>query len=507
MSDASTAEALRAEVQRVVVEAPAGTGKTYQAASYARDATAGLRKGQRVLILAHTHSACDVFSSRTADLGGRLRIGTIDSLVATIAKIYHRAIDLPSDIHAWSINRGPDCYAELAQKVRLLLVRSPSVAGAVAERHPIVICDEHQDASSDQHDIVETLAQAGAQVRFFGDPMQAIFNTGREREARELQWRELLATANAFERLDTAHRWATGSPALGAWVLEQREHLRTGGRVDLRHGLPHGLRLLRADNRSPRFGGFQVTPAERRPIDTLVRNSPNLLVLTAHNQMVFGLNAFWGARIPIWEGYTRSALGDLLAACRIRTGDPVALGRSVCTFLEAVGKGFSATAFGNRLIQELETNCAKPSRGKPAEIQSVAQLILQRPNHIGVGEAIDRVHHLMNDSENFRDTRVHLRKEFAEARRIQAHPEISTVLAGLSHQRGRRNDQVPSQAISTIHKSKGLECDRAILIPCDANSLAANQKNRCLLYVALSRSCEKLTLVVPEANPSPLLQL
>ncbi|AME26328.1 hypothetical protein AXG89_20795 [Burkholderia sp. PAMC 26561] len=391
--------------------------------------------------------------------------------------------------------------------MQLLLVRSPSVAGAVAERHPIVICDEHQDASSDQHTIVETLAQASAKVRFFGDPMQAIFNTGLERETQELQWRELAVTANAFERLDTVHRWASGSPALGAWVLEQREHLRTGGRVDLRHRLPIGLHLLRADNRAPRFGGFQLSPAERRPLDALVRNSPNLLVLTAHNQTVFGLNAFWGTRIPIWEGYTRSALGDLLAACRIRSGDPVGLGRSMCIFLEAIGKGFSATSFGNRLTQELETNCVRPCRGKPAEIQSVARLIVRQPSHIGVGEAIDRVHHLMNASEHFREARVDLRKEFAEARRIHSHPDISTVLAGLSHQRGRRTDRVPSQSISTIHKSKGLECDGAILIPCDANSLAPNQKNRCLLYVALSRSCKRLALVVPEGNPSPLFQL
>lgn len=294
MSDASVAEALRSEVQRVVVEAPAGTGKTHQAASYARDATTGLGKGQRVLILAHTHSACNVFSSRTTDLAGRLRIGTIDSLVATISQIYHRALDLPADIHAWSIDRGQECYADLANRVRRLIVRSPGIADAVAERHPIIICDEHQDASSDQHAIVTLLAQAGAKVRFFGDPMQMIFSTGREREAHELQWRELVASANAFERLDTAHRWANGSPELGAWVLEQREHLRVGGSVDLRNSLPRGLRLLRADNRAPRFGGFQLSPAERRPLDIAVQNSPNLLVLTAHNQMAFGLNAFWG---------------------------------------------------------------------------------------------------------------------------------------------------------------------------------------------------------------------
>ncbi|MDR6499901.1 hypothetical protein J2785_003057 [Burkholderia ambifaria] len=45
------------------------------------------------------------------------------------------------------------------------------------------------------------------------------------------------------------------------------------------------------------------------------------------------------------------------------------------------------------------------------------------------------------------------------------------------------------------------------MVPCDANNLVANEKNRCLLYVALSRACAHLTLVVPRFNPSPLLKL
>lgn len=505
MSDASVAEALRSNAHRVVVEAPAGTGKTYQAARYARHAAVELHKGQKVMILAHTHAACGVFSSRTADLGGRLQIGTIDSLVATIAKVYHRALDLPADIPAWSIEHGPDCYAELARRVCLLLDRSPGVAGAVVERHPVVICDEHQDASADQHRIVEALARAGARMRFFGDPMQAIFTSRREREAQQRRWQELVAASDANEPLGTAHRWAAGSPTLGAWVLEQRERLRAGGAVDLRAGLPRGLQVFRADNESPRFGGFQLDAESRRPINTLVRNSPNLLVLTPHNATVLGLNAFWGWRIPIWEGHTRDAMSNLLATCRRSAGDPVALGKAMCLFLENVGKGFSATAYGNRLIQELETRCAKLSRGKPAEIQSIARLILQEPNHVGVGAAINQIHHLMRTSQRFGDIRIDLRREFAEACRIQAHPEISTVLARQAHQRGTRHAEMPPKVISTVHKSKGLETPNAILLPCDANNLANNEKNRCLLYVALSRACESLALVVPQVNPSPLL--
>jgi len=179
----------------------------------------------------------------------------------------------------------------------------------------------------------------------------------------------------------------------------------------------------------------------------------------------------------------------------------------MCAFLDAVGKGFSPTSYGNRLLQELETKCAKPCRGKPAEIQSVARLILQSPNHVGVGAGLDQIHHLMQTSTNFRNIRIDLRREFAEARQIHAHPEIDIVLARMIHLRDTRRDQIPSRAISTIHKSKGLETRRAVLVPCDASNLAANDKNRCLLYVALSRACEHLTLVVPWTNPSPILDL
>lgn len=506
MSDSSVSDALRSNAHRVVVEAPAGAGKTYQAASYARDAVRELNRGQRVLLLAHTHAACDVFTARTNDLGSTTQIGTIDSLVATIARVYHRAIDLPGDVQAWSIDRGPDCFPELARRVRLLLETSPAITGALAERHPVVICDEHQDASEDQHGIVEALAAAGARLRFFGDPMQAIFASGPERASQQQQWRQLIDDADAHERLDRAHRWENESRGLGAWVLTQRERLQAGGSVDLHGQLPEGLHVFRCDNQAPRYGGFQLGPAARRPIDAVVRNSANVLILTPQNATVFGLNAFWGWRIPIWEGYTRDALGHLLAACRGGIGNPVVLGQAMCRFLEAVGKGFSATSYGNRLVQELETGCVRPSRGKPAEIQSIARLILGSPNHVGVSCALERVSSLMQTSEHFKDIRIDLRREFFEASRMQANPEIGTVLQRLTHQRGSGN-HIPAKAISTIHKSKGLETRTALLIPCEASNLADTEKNRCLLYVALSRACEQLAVVVSETDPSPLLVL
>ena len=44
-----------------------------------------------------------------------------------------------------------------------------------AERHPVVICDEHQDSSGDQHAIAWRSMDEGARLRVFADPMQKIF--------------------------------------------------------------------------------------------------------------------------------------------------------------------------------------------------------------------------------------------------------------------------------------------------------------------------------------------
>ena len=145
MSDVSVATALRSPVRLVVVEAPAGCGKTYQGAGYARDIASRI-DGGRVLILTHTHAACSVFASQTRDFGGRVDIRTIDSLIAQIAGAYHLSLELPADTGSWVRNRE-NGYDELAAKVAGLLRATPMIARSLAQRYPIVICDEHQDAS------------------------------------------------------------------------------------------------------------------------------------------------------------------------------------------------------------------------------------------------------------------------------------------------------------------------------------------------------------------------
>ncbi len=222
MSDDSVRAALRSDASLVVVEAPAGCGKTHQGADYAREiATAA--GSSRLLILTHTHAACSVFSDRTKGAGTRVEIRTIDSVIANIASAYHAGLGLPADTTAW-VRQREDGYAELALKVAALLKKYPMVTASLVRRHPIVICDEHQDSSGDQNAVIMTLFSQGARVRIFADPMQKIFkDKALDGSNPAWDWAQLTGQAHVFEQLDTPHRWASGCPDLGRWTLKARD--------------------------------------------------------------------------------------------------------------------------------------------------------------------------------------------------------------------------------------------------------------------------------------------
>ena len=244
MSDATVSAALRSSARLVVIEAPAGCGKTWQGAQYAQE-IAGTMGDGRVLILAHTHAATDVFASRTRGAGRCIDIRTIDSLIGQLASVYHRTLNLPPDTGAFARSKK-DGYGQLAVKAANLLRTSPMISQSIAQRYPIIICDEHQDASADQHAVVMSCHDAGASVRVFGDPIQRVYGSNKKAEidANLRQWEELKLKAGAFAELDMPHRWLEGSEPLGRWILAAREALRSGQMVDLRSSLPKGVKII-----------------------------------------------------------------------------------------------------------------------------------------------------------------------------------------------------------------------------------------------------------------------
>lgn len=507
MSDASVAAALKSSARLVVVEAPAGCGKTFQGAQYAEDIAEKIGSG-RVLILTHTHAACDVFASRTQKAKGRVDIRTIDSLIGQIAGAYHWALDLPADTAAWARGRT-NGYEQLAAKVAGFVRACPMVAHSLALRYPIVIFDEHQDASVDQHTLALAFHERGMSVRIFGDPMQRIYGSKKKAdiEADDRRWTGLKDLANVVEELDSPHRWSGGADGLGRWILTARAALVAGGQVDLRGTLPPGVSVLIAENQAPRRGTYLLANGVRKPIDAAVRTANSLLILAAQNDTVDALRAFFWRRLPIWEGHVREGLTVLFNTVQVHKGDAGRVAEAAIAFLGRVATGFSPSQFGNTLLEEVSSGCIGHRRGKPGQLQALARIILERPDHVGVASMLDRLSQLVAADSAFSSIKIDYRREFWDAVHLGRFDDPEEGLSEIVRRRNHARPPMPAKAITTVHKAKGLETDSVIVMPCDAQHFADTPAARCRLYVAMSRAKRSLTFVASRTSPSPLLAL
>lgn len=505
MSDQTVSEALRSNAQLVVVEAAAGCGKTYQAADYAGDVSFNGGYG-RLLIVTHTHAACDVFAQRTEHVKARVEIRTIDSLIGQVAGAYHLCLGLPSDVGAWARARN-DGYATLAAKVALLLAHAPMIAAALAKRYPIVICDEHQDSSIHQHNVVMSLLRAGSQLRVLGDPMQSIYGNEKERKQREQQWTDLVAAADRAETLEYPHRWKGAGKALGEWVQDARRSLMQGEQLDLSRTLPPSVQVIRAENAATGFGQYRVDNEERRPIDAAIEGDGSTLVLAAHNATVNALCPFFNRRLPMWEGHVRNYLDSFASAIAGSTGSARDLAAAMTQFLGKVAVGFSPSVYGNRLLEEIDSGCVGKRRGKPEAVRQIAKMMLDSPDHVGVSRALKQVETLSARDPRFKDIKIDHRREFHDAIAVCEHSDPQAAVSELSRKRTFACPSPPPKAISTIHKAKGLEVDRVVVMPCDRRHFGDKSYHRNLFYVAISRAKRAVTLVVPCRDLTPLLRI
>ena len=504
MSDESVRSALHSEAQLVVIEAPAGCGKTHQGAEYAQEMASADGVG-RPLVLTHTHAACAVFEERTKGAHTQVDIRTIDSIISQIAGAYHAGLGLPSDTAAWLRKTIDTGHQELALRVSRLLRSRRMIAAALARRYPVVICDEHQDSSGDQHAIVMALLEQGARLRLFADPMQRIFREDNlYGSSPPCDWDALFASAQAFETLDHPHRWEKGSSKLGQWTLRARETLKTGGRIDLREGLPPSVSIAYAENRAEKNLDVRLSAADRQPIDAFQRDSGSLLILTHYNDTARSLRAFFNRSISLWEGYTRPGLDRFVQAIDASSGDGTALATAIVAFMAEVGKGFSKSAFGNRFVSEVHQGCTKPCKGKPALIQELARCLVEDPSHRGVANVLARLQELKTSGLAFKDGELDCYREFRDAIRLGGFETADIGVQELMHRRAYTRPKPPVRAISSIHKAKGRECERVIVVPCDKRTFPDSRDSRCLLYVALSRASSQLMLVVSREAPSPL---
>lgn len=502
MSDQSVGAALRSPHPLVLVEAPAGCGKTYQGSTFVSDLCT--HQEARCLVLTHTHAARSVFLNRIAS--NRADVRTIDSLIVEIATAYAGGLGLPPDPVTW-VRQQPDGYSLLAAKVATFLLRWPMIAAALARRFPVVVCDEHQDSSGAQHAIVMTLLKHGARVRIFADPLQKIFRENELEGANAAwSWGDLKSSAH-YDCLDYPHRWEKGCKKLGRWLLEVRDALAGNGKVDLRPGrVPDSVRVIVAENVAEAHDQFRVDRTVADQIYAFARSQPQLLVLTRSNDLARALRGFFNRSIQLWEGNVRDAL-ELLARSSTRAmGDPEELAKAICAFLSQTGVGFTFSAFGDVLVEEARENCLSRRRGKPEMIQGIAKCVVEEPNHRGVGRALKRIVELCRNNSAFASMKIDKYRELYEATRFADFASVDEALSAITQRRAHVAQLPPDRAISNIHKAKGLESSAAILINCTRATFPDTDLGRRLLYVGLTRASASLLITVSAKTPSPLVQ-
>lgn len=506
MSDASVAALLRSDENLVVIEAPAGCGKTYQGALYASEAAGCLGRG-RALVLTHTHGACGVFAERTKGVGSRVEIKTIASLIAQIAGAYRTPLGLPANLTTWAWQNDGKGFEEMGARVAQYMARHPMIAAALAARYPLVICDEYQDCSDDQHAIVMALLNGGARVRIFGDPLQWIFGGSSAKAAqRHLERWDDLKRMGAFDELNFPHRWEGGTPALGRWVLGARRTIMGSGQIDLTIPCP-GLTVIRADNELPPHIGYRIAREDRRALNAAVDEN-DVMVLAAQVARVKALRSFWGRRIPLWEGHTRPELAALVRDVSENAGNAPALAGFLVRFACSIGVGITRATHGERIVREVVTGCAGRSTGKIANIQAIASEILRDPTHRGIARGLERFRALIENREaGFAEICVDRRSELNDAIRLKDFDCPHEGYAEIVRRRSLARPKPPARTLSTIHKSKGPECERAVIVAADRDQFSDSYYSRCRFYVAISRARTSLTLVVSRTHPGPLVRV
>ncbi len=218
------------------VVAPAGYGKTETIADIVAG-TAG-----RSLLLTHTLAGVDALRKRLREKGvksDRYQLETIAAWSLRYAAAYPVTSGFPRLVtprgHQWST-----VYAATRQ-----LLGGRSIDRVIQASYGLVLVDEYQDCSADQHAIVVLLSRLVPTV-IFGDPLQSIFDFAGEATVR---WQEdVLPGFAEIDELDTPWRWKNKkNEPLADWLRTVRADLLAGRAIDLRQA-PACVRVHHLDD-------------------------------------------------------------------------------------------------------------------------------------------------------------------------------------------------------------------------------------------------------------------
>ncbi|MDO8184695.1 ATP-dependent helicase [Conexibacter sp. JD483] len=383
-----------------------------------------------------------------------------------------------------------------------LLEQHQPVADAYAERYPIVIADEHQDASALQDAVARRFGQQRLVV--LGDTMQLIHEyRGADRD-RFVKHRQEAAREH---QLVTPHRWERVNPSAGRWLTQVRNalygrHATRGLRPDavVWRNYPEAWEGRGVANRVVQEVRDARATRTIRSIAVLVRRRDDInpiekQLLTAgyFPRRVSG-SEFEDARREIEKLPTlktiatvrRYALERLRRLCPTFDSDLMRQLRDRLRVREIKPRGAAPRALPFlRAMQPIYEH------GAAGYLHSMSALLAASKD---AGFSCPR----SQQARTIRDA----------AAQLEPGCDLPTALATYADivRRAAMAPQPTDRGIflMTAHQSKGKEFDAVVVARFSEERWPDDEETRRLLYVALTRATRRWCFVAPDRSPSPL---
>jgi DNA helicase-2/ATP-dependent DNA helicase PcrA len=387
------------------------------------------------------------------------------------------------------------------------LVQASSIAPLVAERWPLVICDEFQDTSPAQWDLLQSFARQ-SRILLLADPNQMIYTFVDGVGAERLQTAQALAD-QVIELQPASFRDPSGCiPAMAAAVRERRFsadevlHASATGRLvvydrvtdDQLVDIIKNERLVarEAGNKSLGIFGHSNEGVARLGATLTEHGIDHALVgiSEAHGEALAAMSALCAFGVDLVDADALAvAMATYLTACTRGQTPTIALGLAFGrpTLPDAVRQRFEG-------IRRAMTEAAGQGREElvTAAVNSWHQLGLVQGNRPW-GLAALRFAAAAQRLPRVGDTTKVVQQLMEEAERLRNAALVS-------------DDLVENQTlqIMNFHQTKGREADHVILLYREGDYLADRRavepyvEASRILYVALTRARSRVVVVLPE---------
>ena len=513
-------EAASSTAHITLVTGGAGTGKTTAALWAARRTleTDPTHPWRRALFLTFSRTAVEQIATRASRVGeidDRVEISTFHSFGMRMLRAFGayagRGRILPeiqSDSQRKLLGRNADLltYDELVPAAVDILRAGERLRALAAERWPVIICDEFQDTSHDQWELLTLLGEQ-ARLVLLADPHQMIYTFIRGVGPQRLAWAEQAADLHVPLE-EASHRDPSGViPAMAAAVRE-----RDFDHKAVRHAIEIGaLRVREA-------GDDEVVDTILSEVRQARRADARSVGIYAHsNEGVARLGAALTA-----AGLTHSligipeAQGEGIAALLVLT--KFGLGEAsdtdvrvaLATFLTSCTRGRRAPELALRLahgrelprlfVPRLDALLEGLIRARPTGMRAVGEVAVGAWEDLGITRGLTpwrrssygfmaTVTRLTRRQLTQAEALVHLERETAAMRTgaLVSDPSMRTGLTTLMN----------------FHQTKGREADAVVLVYRDGDYLADRNDREPftepsrVLYVSLTRAREKAVVILP----------